>query len=152
MDLPFYKDAIDVPRNNDFPTDFAIFTKALRTDGPTDRRTDQGTDQQTDRRTDKPSYRDAIAASKNSSLYNNANSTSMENKVLQALNFSNSCFLLRITLPFSLFLYSFLLFFSLPSFFLFLPFFRFLFVFNFSPFLAIFQTFRILRSIATLLP
>ena len=36
--------------------DFAIFTKALRTDGPTDRPTDQ--------RPDKPSYRDAIAASK----------------------------------------------------------------------------------------
>ena len=40
-------------KNNDFPVDFAIFTKALRTNGPTDRRTDT------------PSYRDAIAASKN---------------------------------------------------------------------------------------
>ena len=47
-------------KNNHFPIDFAIFTKALRTDG----RTDRPTDQPTDRRTDKPSYRDAIAASK----------------------------------------------------------------------------------------
>jgi len=44
-------------KNDDFPIDFAIFTKALPTDRPTDR--------QTDRRTDIPSYRDAIAASKN---------------------------------------------------------------------------------------
>ena len=43
-------------KNDDFSIDFAIFTKAL----PTDRQTDQPTDQ----RTDKPSYRDAIAASK----------------------------------------------------------------------------------------
>ena len=43
-------------KNNDFPIDFAIFTKALRTDGPTDG--------PTDRRTDIPSYKDAIAASK----------------------------------------------------------------------------------------
>ena len=48
-------------KNNHFPIDFAIFTKALRTDGPTDRRTDGRMDGQTD----KPSYRDAIAASKN---------------------------------------------------------------------------------------
>ena len=34
-------------KNNDFPMDFAIFTKALRTDGPTDQRTDGQTDQQT---------------------------------------------------------------------------------------------------------
>ena len=47
-------------KNNDFPIDFTIFTKALRTDGPTDQRTNGPTD----RRTDKPSYRDAIAASK----------------------------------------------------------------------------------------
>ena len=39
-------------KNDDFSIDFAIFTKALPTDGPTDRRTDI------------PSYRDAIAASK----------------------------------------------------------------------------------------
>ena len=44
-------------KNDEFPTDFAILTKALRTDGPTDG--------PTDRRMDKPSYRDAIAASKN---------------------------------------------------------------------------------------
>ena len=44
-------------KNSDFSIDFAIFTKALRTDGPTDG--------PTDRRTDIPSYRDAIAASKN---------------------------------------------------------------------------------------
>ena len=56
-------------KNNHFPIDFAIFTKALRTDGPTDRRTDRRTDQQTDRRTDKPSYRDAIAASKKHSAF-----------------------------------------------------------------------------------
>ena len=39
-------------KNDDFPIDFAIFTKALPTDGPTDQQTDI------------PSYRDAIAASK----------------------------------------------------------------------------------------
>ena len=39
-------------KNDDFPIDFAIFTKALPTD------------QRTDGRTDIPSYRDAIAASK----------------------------------------------------------------------------------------
>ena len=38
-------------KNNGFPIDFAIFTKALWTNGPTDQRTNQGTD--------KPSYRDA---------------------------------------------------------------------------------------------
>ena len=41
----------------DFAIDLAIFTKALPTDRPTDQRTDG--------RTDIPSYRDAIAASKN---------------------------------------------------------------------------------------
>ena len=51
-------------KNDDFPIDFANFTKALRTDGPTDRPTDGPTNQWTDI----PSYRDAIAASKN--LYN----------------------------------------------------------------------------------
>ena len=44
-------------KNDDFPIDFAIFTKALPTDGPADRRTDI------------PSYRDAIAASKNKAVY-----------------------------------------------------------------------------------
>ena len=53
-----YADGIDTSENDDFPIDFAIFTKALRTNGPTDRRTDGPTD----RRTDVPSYRDAIAA------------------------------------------------------------------------------------------
>ena len=48
-------------KNYDFPMDLAIFTKALATDGPTDLRTDR----RTVRRTDIPSYRDAIAASKN---------------------------------------------------------------------------------------
>ena len=43
-------------KNDDFPIDFAIFTKALRTD--------QRTNGPTDQRMDKPSYRDAIAASK----------------------------------------------------------------------------------------
>ena len=38
-------------KNDDFPIEFAIFTKAL----PTDLRTDGPTD----RRTDRPSYRDA---------------------------------------------------------------------------------------------
>ena len=38
-------------KNNHFPKDFVIFTKALRTDGPTDRPTDQPTDQPTDGRT-----------------------------------------------------------------------------------------------------
>ena len=48
-------------KNDDFPIDFAIFTKALPTDGPTDRPTDG--------RTDIPSYRDTIAASKKQRLY-----------------------------------------------------------------------------------
>ena len=60
-------------KNDDFPINFAIFTKALPTDGPTDRRTNGLTDQQTnqemdrqmDQLTDIPFYRDAIAASKN---------------------------------------------------------------------------------------
>ena len=43
-----YRNAIDASWNVDFTTDFAIFTKALRTDQPTDRRTD------------KPSYRDVM--------------------------------------------------------------------------------------------
>ena len=44
-------------KNDDFSMDFAIFTKALRTDGPTNQPTNQPTDT--------PSHRDAIAASKN---------------------------------------------------------------------------------------
>ena len=32
--------ATNTQKNDDFPIDFAIFTKALRTDGPTDRSTD----------------------------------------------------------------------------------------------------------------
>ena len=44
-------------KNNHFPIDFAIFTKALQTNQPTDG--------QTDGPTDGPSYSDAIAASKN---------------------------------------------------------------------------------------
>ena len=59
-------------KNDDFPIDLAIFTKALPTDRPTDQPTDQPTgqptDQPTDQRTDIPSYRDAIAASKNVSV------------------------------------------------------------------------------------
>ena len=55
--------------NNHFSIDFAIFTKALRMDGPTDRLTDRPTD----RWTDKPSYRDAIAASKNGLENSNEN-------------------------------------------------------------------------------
>ena len=47
----------DMKKNNHFPIDFAIFTKALRTDG------------QTNQRTDKPSYRDAIAAYKKISYF-----------------------------------------------------------------------------------
>ena len=38
-------------KNDDFPIDFAIFTKALRTDGRTDQRTNGPTDQRTDGRT-----------------------------------------------------------------------------------------------------
>ena len=48
-------------KNSDFSIHFAIFTKALRSDGPTDGPTDQ--------RMDIPSYRDAIAASKNVFTY-----------------------------------------------------------------------------------
>ena len=48
-------------KNNDFLTDFVIFTKALRTNQPTD----QPTNGPTDGPIDIPSYRDAIAASKN---------------------------------------------------------------------------------------
>ena len=47
--------ATNMQKNDDFTIDFAIFTKALPTDGRTDGRTD--------RPTDIPSYRDAIAAS-----------------------------------------------------------------------------------------
>ena len=32
----FYSDAIDASENGDFPIDFAVFTKELGTDGPTD--------------------------------------------------------------------------------------------------------------------
>ena len=56
-------------KNNHFPIDFAIFTKALRTD------------RQTDRRTDKPSYRDAIAASKKK-IYDTLASFKKEEKIL----------------------------------------------------------------------
>ena len=48
-------------KNSDFPLYYATFTKALRTN----RRTDGPTDRRTNQRTDIPSYRDAIAASKN---------------------------------------------------------------------------------------
>ena len=54
-DIPLYRDAIYATENDDFPTDFAIFTKLLQTNQQTDRRTN--------RWTDIPSYRDAIAAS-----------------------------------------------------------------------------------------
>ena len=47
-------------KNNHFPIDFANFTKALWTD--------RRTDGPTDGRTDKPSYRNAIAASKNDKI------------------------------------------------------------------------------------
>ena len=61
-------DAIDASENDDFATDFAIFTKALRTNRWTNRQTNGPTDRQTngptDQRTDISSYRDAIAASK----------------------------------------------------------------------------------------
>ena len=46
--------------NDDFSIDFAIFTKALKTNRPTERPTDG--------RTDIPSYSYAIAASKNGLL------------------------------------------------------------------------------------
>merc|ERR1711872_647880 len=48
-------------KNDDFPIDFAIFTKALPTNGPANRPTNGPTNQ----RMDIPFYRDAIAASKN---------------------------------------------------------------------------------------
>ena len=47
-------------KNNEFSIDFAIFTKALWTD--------QQTDQQMDQQMDIPSYRDAIATSKNKDM------------------------------------------------------------------------------------
>ena len=43
-------------KNNPFPIDFAISTKALPTDGLTDGPTDQPTDRPTDRRTDGRTY------------------------------------------------------------------------------------------------
>ena len=52
-------------RKNDFSVDFEIFTKASRTNQPTNGPIDQRTDGPTDQRMDIPSYRDAIAASKN---------------------------------------------------------------------------------------
>ena len=52
-------------KNDDFSIDFAIFTKALPTDRRTNGPTDQRTDGPTDQRKDIPSYRDAIAASRN---------------------------------------------------------------------------------------
>ena len=48
-----YTDAMDASENDDFPTDFAIFTKALGTNGPKDQWTDI------------PPYRDAIVTSTN---------------------------------------------------------------------------------------
>ena len=48
-----YRAAMNASENDDFPTDYTIFTKALGTDGPTDQRKDI------------TSYRDAIATSKN---------------------------------------------------------------------------------------
>ena len=47
-------------KNNHFPIYFMILTKELCTDGPMD----QPTDLPMDGQMDKPSYRDAIAASK----------------------------------------------------------------------------------------
>ena len=40
----FCTDAIEASENDDFPTDFAIFTKTLRINGPTDQQTDGPTD------------------------------------------------------------------------------------------------------------
>ena len=51
--LPSYTDTEDASENGNFPTNFAILTKALSKDG----------------RTDVPSCRDAIAASKNMSVF-----------------------------------------------------------------------------------
>ena len=45
--IPPYKDAMYTSKNDDFLTDFAIFTKALWTDAPTDQRTNGLMDQQT---------------------------------------------------------------------------------------------------------
>ena len=42
-----YKDAMYTSKNDDFLTDFAILTKALWTDAPTDQRTNGLMDQQT---------------------------------------------------------------------------------------------------------
>ena len=58
-----HTDAINTLENDDFPTDFATFTKALSTDGPTNGAMDGPTNGPTDQWTDKPPYRDAIAAS-----------------------------------------------------------------------------------------
>ena len=52
---------IDASENDDFPTDFAFFTKALPTDGLTDGWTDGPMDEPMDKH---PLYRDATAASK----------------------------------------------------------------------------------------
>ena len=41
-------DAIIASENDDFPKDMAIFTKALRMDGPTNEPTDHPTEQPTD--------------------------------------------------------------------------------------------------------
>ena len=59
--LLYYTDAKNASENNDFQTDLAIFTKALQMDRPTEQRTNRRTNQWTDI----PSYKDAIAASKN---------------------------------------------------------------------------------------
>ena len=68
IDMTFYRDELTQLKNDDFTTDFAIFTKPLRTDQqtdlPTDRPTDRRTNQQTDQWTDIYSYRDATDASK----------------------------------------------------------------------------------------
>ena len=42
---------LDMQKNDDFPIDFAIFTKALWTDGPMDQPTDGPTDGPTDKHT-----------------------------------------------------------------------------------------------------
>ena len=51
-DIPLYKDAIYATEYDDFPTDFAIFTKPLRTD----RQTNQPMDRQIDGLTDGRTY------------------------------------------------------------------------------------------------
>ena len=48
-DIPLYKDAIYATENDDFPTDFAIFTKPLWTNQWTNQWTNRETDQPTDR-------------------------------------------------------------------------------------------------------